>query len=103
MFHHDSASSHSAGLTAESLKQKQIKVREYPPYSPDLDMCDFWLFIHLKKNLRGRRFHSAEDIDVTINALFSSIPRNEWFQAFNLWKIRIQKYIDAGGDYFKHS
>ena len=103
MLHHDNASSHKAGLTVEFLKQKKIKVIEHPPYSPDLAMCDFWLFFNLKKNLRGRRFHSEEEIDVAINAFFSSIPRNEWLEAFNLWKIRLQKCIDAGEHYFEHS
>ncbi|GFX19248.1 uncharacterized protein TNCV_3013921 [Trichonephila clavipes] len=84
MLHHDSASSHTARLTAEFLKQKQIKVIEHPPYSPDLAICDFWLLFNLKRNLRGRRFSSEEDIDVAINAFFLSIQRNEWFQAFNL-------------------
>ena len=78
------ASSHSARLTLEFLEQKQIKVIENPPYSPDLAMCDFWLFFNLKKNLCGRGFHSEEEIDATINAIFSSIPRNDWFEAFNL-------------------
>ena len=50
MLHHDNASSHSARLTLEFLEQKQIKVIEHPPYSPDLAMCDFWLFFNLKKN-----------------------------------------------------
>ncbi|GFW01308.1 histone-lysine N-methyltransferase SETMAR [Trichonephila clavipes] len=63
------ASSQTAGSAAEFLKQKQIKVIEHLPYSPDLTMCNFWLFINLKKNLRGRRFHS-EDIDVAIKAFF---------------------------------
>ena len=84
MLHHDNASSHSARLTLEFLEQKQIKVIEHPPYSPDLAMCVFWLFFNLKMNLRGRRFHSEEEIDPTINALFSSIPRSDWFEAFNL-------------------
>ncbi|GFT30036.1 uncharacterized protein TNCV_715071 [Trichonephila clavipes] len=38
MLHHDDVSSHKAGLTAEILKQKQIKVIEHPPYSRDLAM-----------------------------------------------------------------
>ena len=41
MLHHDNAFSHSARSTVEFLKQKQIKVIEQPPYSPDLGMCDF--------------------------------------------------------------
>ena len=73
MLHHDNASSHSATLTVEFLKQKQTTVIEYQPYSPDLDICDFWLFFfffYLKRNLRGCRFHSEEEIDVTIKYIF---------------------------------
>ena len=82
MLHHDNASSHTAGLTVEFLKQKQIKVIEYPPYSLDLAMCELWLFFYQKKNLRGSQFHSEEEIDVVINAIFLSIPRNKWLEAF---------------------
>ncbi|GFT61907.1 histone-lysine N-methyltransferase SETMAR [Trichonephila clavipes] len=95
MLHHVNASSRTAGLTVVFLKQKQIKVIEYPPYSPELAMYDFWLFFNLKMNLRGCRFHSEEEINVTINERFSSIPRNQWFESFNLWKIRLQKCIDV--------
>ncbi|GFU95153.1 histone-lysine N-methyltransferase SETMAR [Trichonephila clavipes] len=70
MLHQDRASSHTAGLTAEFLKQKQIKVIEHLPYSPDLAMCELWISFNLKKNLRGRRFHSEKGINVTINAFF---------------------------------
>ncbi|GFX53916.1 histone-lysine N-methyltransferase SETMAR [Trichonephila clavipes] len=70
MLQHDNASSHTAGLTIEFLKQEQIKVIEHPPYSPDLAMCRFWLFFNAKKNLHGRRFHSEEEIDVAINTFF---------------------------------
>ncbi|GFV65158.1 histone-lysine N-methyltransferase SETMAR [Trichonephila clavipes] len=70
MLHHDSASSITAGLTVEFLKQKQIKVIGLPPYSPVLAMYDIWLFFNLKKNFRGRRFYSKEYIDVDINAYF---------------------------------
>ncbi|GFU80823.1 histone-lysine N-methyltransferase SETMAR [Trichonephila clavipes] len=70
MLHHDNASPHTAELTAEFLKQKQIKKIEHTPYSPDLAMCDFWLVINLKKNLRECRFQSEENIDVVINVFF---------------------------------
>ncbi|GFU48634.1 putative DD41D transposase [Trichonephila clavipes] len=58
VLHHDSASSHTAGLVAEFLKQKQIKVIEHPPYSPHLAMCVFWLFINIKRNLRGHNLEA---------------------------------------------
>ena len=45
MHHHENASFHSARLTVEFLKQKQIKVIEHPSYFLDLAMSDFWLFL----------------------------------------------------------
>ena len=43
-------------------------------------------------------------IDETIKEYFSSILRNECLEAFNLWKICLQKCTGArvGGDYFQH-
>ncbi|GFS96904.1 uncharacterized protein TNCV_4177831 [Trichonephila clavipes] len=52
---HDNATSHAAGLTVEFLKQKQIKVIEYVPYSPDLAMDDFGLFCNLRTSFSFRR------------------------------------------------
>ena len=84
MLHHDNASSHTAGLRVEFPKEKQFKVIELPPYSPDLAICDFLLFFNLKKYLRGHWFHSEEEIDLALNAFFSSIPRNNWSGVFTL-------------------
>ncbi|GFV13028.1 uncharacterized protein TNCV_3175631 [Trichonephila clavipes] len=103
MLHHDSASSHTAGLAAEFLKHKQTKVIDHPPYYPDRSMCDFWLFIYLKKTYVDVVFIQKKTSMWLQMRFPPSIPRNEWFQAFNLWKILIQKCIDAGEDYFEHS
>lgn len=35
--------------TIEYLRQNKVTVIEYPPFSPDLAMCDFWLFNNLRK------------------------------------------------------
>lgn len=102
LLHHDNASSHTARKTLDFLKANGVKVIEHPPYSPDLAMCDFWLFFRLKKHLRGRRFLSEDEIEDAINEYFDSISENEWRSAFEEWKVRLQKCIDAGGDYFEH-
>ena len=103
MLHHDDACSHTAAITVKFFREHHIKVIEHPTYSTDLSMCDFWLFINLKKHLRGQRFSSEEEIDIAIRAYFYSIPAEEWHNAFHLSKIRLQKCIDAGGDYFEHT
>jgi hypothetical protein len=44
------------------LAQKSITEMEYPSYSLDLALDDFWIFPKLKSALKGRRFQDIEDI-----------------------------------------
>ena len=61
-FHHDNAPAHSALRTREFLAKHSITVLPHPPYSPDLAPCDFFLFLMLKRSLKGRRFETIPEI-----------------------------------------
>jgi histone-lysine N-methyltransferase SETMAR len=61
MLHHDNAPAHDALRVREFLANKSITKRDRPPYSPDLDPCDFWLFPKLKNALKGQRFDDLSD------------------------------------------
>uniref|UniRef100_A0A1I8G015 DDE_3 domain-containing protein n=1 Tax=Macrostomum lignano TaxID=282301 RepID=A0A1I8G015_9PLAT len=65
---HDNASSHTAHIVQNLLRDYQWEVLPHPPYSPDLSPCNFDLFPKLKNQLRGRRFHCLDD-------LFSEVGR----------------------------
>ena len=45
---------HRSTLVQEELARQQVVVLLQPPYSPDLSLCDFFLFLRLKEKLRGR-------------------------------------------------
>jgi histone-lysine N-methyltransferase SETMAR len=98
---HDNASSHTASLTTQYLAKNNIKIIPHPPYSPDLAMCDFWLFSGLKRNLRGRSFRSEEELDLAVHEYFDSIPESGWRGAFDMWRSRMERCIEAKGDYFE--
>jgi transposase len=75
---HDDARPHSAAATVNLLKSWGWEILPHPPYSPDLAPSDFHLFLKMKKQLRGQRFHSNEDVQNEIkkwlcaqDALFS--------------------------------
>ena len=59
---------------------------EYPPYSPDLAPCDFFLFPKLKKKLRGQVFKDENQIEKGIMEFFNGLKKTEWYSAFNMWK-----------------
>ena len=62
MLHHDNAPAHASLLIRSYLAKHQTSVVSYPPYSPDLDPADFFLFAKLKTTLKGRRFQTIEEI-----------------------------------------
>ncbi len=51
---------------------------EQPPNSPDLTLCDFWLFPCLKSTLRQSRFDINEAVVAAANSRFNSINSNEF-------------------------
>lgn len=100
ILHHDNARPHKAVITQEFLEEKGIELMPHPPYSPDLAPCDFWLFRRLKKSLRGKKFRSESEIDSAIHEFFASIPTEDWRAVFTKWQERMERCIEARGDYF---
>jgi hypothetical protein len=46
--HHDNAPAHSSQLIQTFLAKHNIPVVRQAPYSPNIALCDVWLFRHLK-------------------------------------------------------
>jgi hypothetical protein len=80
----------------------KVRIMPYPPYSPDIAPCDFWLFNELKKYLRGRKFLTEEELDLAVFTFFDEVPENAWLIALKRWQDRMQRVIDNGGDYLIH-
>ena len=59
---HDNVRPHTANLVRDKLHIFGCETLQHPPYSPDLSPCDYHIFGDLKKNIRGRRFHSDEEV-----------------------------------------
>jgi transposase len=62
LLHDDNAPSHRALVTREFLAHKGIITLPHPPYSQDLAPCDFFLFLKMKLQLKGRHFDRVEEI-----------------------------------------
>jgi hypothetical protein len=45
---HDNAPSHNAAIVKKFLANRNIAVHHHPPYSPDLEPADFFLFSKFK-------------------------------------------------------
>ena len=58
---HDNAPAHTSAIVTAFLKKEKVTVLPHPPYSPDLDPCDFFLFPKLKAFLAGRKSITSPD------------------------------------------
>ncbi|EFN60947.1 Histone-lysine N-methyltransferase SETMAR, partial [Camponotus floridanus] len=70
-----------------------------PPYSPDVAPADFFLFPKVKRELKGKHLETLDNIQNTTTRCLNSIPKSEFQRAYDAWKTRWQRCIDAGGDY----
>ena len=69
ILHHDYAPTHDTLRVYEFLAKNSITKMDHPPYSPDLALCDFWLFPKLKNALKGQRFADLSDIQRNVKTL----------------------------------
>ena len=74
-----------------------IKTVPYPPYSPDLAHCDFWLF----PKLTGCRYEIIEEMKEAVMKVIDTLTQEDLHGAFQKLLKRYNKCIAAGGYYFK--
>ena len=73
-----------------------IKTVPYPPYSPELAPCDFCLF----PKLRGCRYETIVMKEAATNVV-DMLTQEDVHGALQKLLERYNKWIAAGGDYFK--
>ena len=92
-FHQDNAPVHNSILVSDYLTKMGIKTVPQPPYSQDLDPCDFWFF----PKQRGCRYETIEEMkEAVTKSLRCSRKRTSMLKLLE----RYNKSI-ATGDYFE--
>ncbi|KAJ8944529.1 hypothetical protein NQ318_009692 [Aromia moschata] len=76
--HHNNAPSHTCFLVADYLVKAGITLVPQPPYSPD-------------------HFGSVKNIQKACTDALKAIPENDYRAAFDAWKTRWNRSVDAGG------
>ena len=57
------------------LGKHQMTQVTQPPYSPDLALCNFWLFPKLKSPLKGKGFQTIDEIQENMTGQLMVIGR----------------------------
>ena len=55
-----------------------IRTVPYPPYSPDVAPCDFWLF----PKLRGYRYETIEEMKEAMTKIIDTLTPKDFHGAF---------------------
>jgi len=98
--HWDNARPHTATATQTAVFARGLRLLPHPPYSPDLAPSDFFLFGYLKHRLLGQSFENPEGLILAVRQLISEIPRSLLMRVFEEWKIRLERVVEVGGDYY---
>ena len=74
-----------------------IKTVPHPPYSPDLALCDFWLF----PKLRGCCYETIEEMKEVVTKVNDTLTQEDFHGDFQKLLEWYNKCNAAGGDYFE--
>ena len=99
--HHDNAPAHTAAVTREFLARERVQLMSHPPYSPNLAPCDFFLFPHIKKQLRGSRYNTPQDAVRAFTRAIEEVDKDMWAEVWRKWFHRMARCIEAQGGYFE--
>ena len=76
---------------------------EWPPYSPDLNPCDFWLWGSLKDKIyRNRIANLAQRKTAIINAIDQIDTENVLPRVFREFEARLMHIVEADGGHFEN-
>jgi hypothetical protein len=74
---------------------------KYPPYSPYLAPCDFWVFPTLKRQLHGKRLSLDDEVKNAMVAVLKGMSQNNLFSVFESFIKRCKKRIQRQRRYFE--
>ena len=97
---HDNARPHPAILARDKLQRFGWETLQHPLYSPDLSPCHFHIFGDLKKDNRGTRFHSDEEVQEWVRLWIHQRPTSSYKTGIDRLVSQWDKYINTSGNYF---
>ena len=87
----------SQTMVTDYLTKMGINTVPQPPYSPDLALCDFWLF----PKLRGCRYETIDQMKEAATKVIDTLTQEDFHGAFQKLLERYNKCIATGRDYFE--
>jgi len=97
----DNDPAHTALSVTRYLASLGCTVIPHPPYSQDLASCDLFLFLTMKKTMKGKRFATVEEVKTASQEALNNIKLQQLQRWFTQWEKRLDKCIASNGEYFE--
>jgi len=92
---------HTALSIREFLVKKNIPVLPHPLYSPDLALCNFYLFPKLKLKLKSHHFGMMENTQRIVTDELHTLMENDVQYCYDQWKKHWNHCVTSQGSYFE--
>ena len=92
---------HAAISVHQFLAKNNMTHLPHASYSPDHALCDFFLFLRMKRDMKGQRFDDVEAVKKKTRQELSAITTDEFKKCFQEWDRRLDKCIMCNGEYFE--
>ena len=101
VLHHNNVPAHTALSIREFLVKKNIPVLPHPLYSPDLALCNFYLFPKLKLKLKSHHFGMMENTQRIVTDELHTLMENDVQYCYDQWKKHWNHCVTSQGSYFE--
>jgi histone-lysine N-methyltransferase SETMAR len=95
----DNVRLHFVPEVMEFIEQENWEILPHPPYSPDLNPCEFDVFHRIKRPLKGRRFENPQELRRESERVIEQINQNHTLIGIANIDGRWQEIIDEEGNY----
>lgn len=99
MWMHDNARPHVARMTVQFLDDNVVSRVRQPPYSPDLNLMDRYIFRNFENNRLGVDFANVNELRENLTQFLASMTQNKLNKEFLALRDHCRSVIAAGGSY----
>ena len=96
---HDNATHHTAQLTQKYIEGRNTRIIRHPTYSPDLNLCDRYVFTRLEASRSKWDFNSKKDIEEFLSCKLPEFTAERMNKAPDNLVEHLGEVISNGGIY----
>lgn len=96
---HDNARPHVARIVTEWIEAQHMSLLKQPPYSPDTNLMDRFLFRNYEVFRKGHNFENSNEVNENVRQYMDDMTNSKLLKELQNLLLHLQRVIDANGIY----